>query len=533
MAARAPMASAVDLLDRSLVAVRQGGAGILLPAWAGGAVLALVALASYHLDVVEGVRDLRPVLGGALALAWVARALLITRATRRALRVLWPGIDHRPASTWGLVGAACVVGLGLWLWLWIPAIASLGGVWPVLAVMPLLAVRGGVAPSWIARLDCEPEGGVRAFRRAFGDTAGMRLQGMMCEALVLLGLLAVLANAYVLVSFVSSLGWSLAGFDPTVVTLFLSEDNTFVWLLMGAGTLVVAEPLRASLSAVAYLEHRFRHRGMDLEAAVDAAVAGSRDGGGPRAAGPGGAAAIALVLVACVAATPTSALAQQSAQEVDGSSPGLTEADVRVRATVEELLGRSEFRELPEARTVSLDAFWERLLAWLRSMLETDLPDEPSRLELPAPPAELLLALAAILLAIVLVYVGVQRTRDRRADEDPEESLATEDPREQAPSEHLAEAKRLAAEGRHRDGLRALYLATLVALDRRGMIAFDPARTNWQYLRQLPPGPARHSFGSFTRLFDHKWYGDEPTSAEDFERGHALASDLCAPPETA
>ncbi|MND02185.1 hypothetical protein D3C83_214720 [compost metagenome] len=40
----------------------------------------------------------------------------------------------------------------------------------------------------------------------------------------------------------------------------------------------------------------------------------------------------------------------------------------------------------------------------------------------------------------------------------------------------------------------------------------------------MPRGEQRTDFSSFTRLFDYKWYGDEPTTEEDYLRCRALAS---------
>jgi hypothetical protein len=99
------------------------------------------------------------------------------------------------------------------------------------------------------------------------------------------------------------------------------------------------------------------------------------------------------------------------------------------------------------------------------------------------------------------------------------------------PKSTLDEAAQLAARGLHREAFRSLYLATLVALDRRGEIDFDPARTNWHYLRQMGASARTAAFRTFTQLFDRKWYGDEHTTREEYERGRLLATSLTAPRE--
>ena len=122
-------------------------------------------------------------------------------------------------------------------------------------------------------------------------------------------------------------------------------------------------------------------------------------------------------------------------------------------------------------------------------------------------------------------YLVATRRRER-----PERSrthgagAAAEDPRERPPASFLERAAHLAEHGDLREALRALYLATLVALDRRRLIAFDPHRTNWQYLRKMPRGETRDAFRQFTDLFDHKWYGRGDTTRRDYERCRELAS---------
>jgi hypothetical protein len=101
-----------------------------------------------------------------------------------------------------------------------------------------------------------------------------------------------------------------------------------------------------------------------------------------------------------------------------------------------------------------------------------------------------------------------------------------------APASQLDEAARLAALGDARAALRALYLATLFALDRSRLIEYEPSRTNWQYLRGLPPGELRSAFAAFTRIFDHKWYGHEPATLDDYRACRQLADRICGPGET-
>jgi hypothetical protein len=152
---------------------------------------------------------------------------------------------------------------------------------------------------------------------------------------------------------------------------------------------------------------------------------------------------------------------------------------------------------------------------------------------IPMPPPQIFLVIGAMLLLTILAYLIATRKKDEDAARAPMggKSGPIDDPRDRPPSAHLSDAAALADAGRFREALRALYLATLVALDRRRMISFDPTLTNWQYLKQMPQGEARQLFAQFTRLFDFKWYGEEGTSRADYEEARGIADRICAPAE--
>jgi len=70
------------------------------------------------------------------------------------------------------------------------------------------------------------------------------------------------------------------------------------------------------------------------------------------------------------------------------------------------------------------------------------------------------------------------------------------------------EADLLAAQGRFREAIRALYLALLATLHRRGAIDYHPALSNWDYCRHFRGEPLELGpFRELTRLFDFGWYG--------------------------
>lgn len=218
---------------------------------------------------------------------------------------------------------------------------------------------------------------------------------------------------------------------------------------------------------------------------------------------------------------------------VEALPPG----DRAVAADVDAILARPEFREFVDLEDQAaqtdqeesswLSRLWEAFLRWLNESAEEgerQAEDEGGAWTLPG--GWFFLLLAGLLLLAVGIYLYATRppASERAALDDGGDG---HDPRERPPDEHLDDAATLAGLGRYRDALRSLYLATLVALDRRGVIAFDPTRTNWHYLRQMRRGPERDDFRKFTRLFDHKWYGDEPATRADYELGRRLADTIC------
>lgn len=91
------------------------------------------------------------------------------------------------------------------------------------------------------------------------------------------------------------------------------------------------------------------------------------------------------------------------------------------------------------------------------------------------------------------------------------EELLTED-------EYLLEADRLVAEGRFREACRALYLASLLRIDKARIARFESTQTNWEHLRRIETSksrPEQLQFRPATKAFDLAWYGYRVRSAED------------------
>ncbi|HKP62132.1 MAG TPA: DUF4129 domain-containing protein [Polyangiales bacterium] len=516
-----------EILDRALYALRSGplsrvGRGLL-----AGVPLACVCLALYYLEVIEGVRVFRPLFAFAMALGFVFRALTLSRLSRSLVHEFRAGLPLYEAARgdWlRLTWTAAVAGLGVWVWLWPLAWLAQFSPFAMVALVPLLALRGGVAPSWLARASCAAESGWRAWGLASDDAAGARATLVFVELMLLVGTLGVFLNLYALSTLLLLLSNSVLGLDVAFVSAFVSLENEFMAYAVLGVSLMLADPLRAAVSACVFADARGRKDGADLHAAVDRllALSGTQVAPPPRAASAAQVALLALVLsgVAGVA----------RADSVDDAAPQVEiQRDSSVRAAVERILKRREFG--------NFDATGERTFeTWLREQLDRlvaenqEERDEPSSLRVQLPDVSPWLVMG-IVFGLLLLAVGYV-TWDARGRDDPQPVVA-DIPQAPRISERpapllISDARELAAAGDFGAALRMLYAATLAALDRAHLIQFDPAKTNGHYHAHLPAGALRDAFGAFTAMFDRKWYGRESTSKTEYERGLGLAEQICA-----
>jgi hypothetical protein len=124
---------------------------------------------------------------------------------------------------------------------------------------------------------------------------------------------------------------------------------------------------------------------------------------------------------------------------------------------------------------------------------------------------------ALIFLIIKIPWAWTAAGRARKAKRggilEDGESLLSED-------EYLLEAGRLIKEGRFREACRALYLASLLRIDKARIARFEPAETNWEHLRRIESSktkPESFEFRPATKAFDLAWYGYRAKSEDDVE----------------
>ncbi|MBI4612146.1 MAG: DUF4129 domain-containing protein [Planctomycetes bacterium] len=146
------------------------------------------------------------------------------------------------------------------------------------------------------------------------------------------------------------------------------------------------------------------------------------------------------------------------------------------------------------------------------------------------------LAAGALLFAILLAVVRWARNHEKK---EKKEKKKDEKKQDEAKPEAAAEAvlalapegweelaARLAAEGKHRDAVRAVYHAVLSGLHRRQEIDYRVTLSNWDYVAMMPQGVRRGAFAEATRSFDLVWYGLRSCGEAEYGASAKLAREI-------
>ncbi|GAB2768189.1 hypothetical protein GCM10027175_01250 [Hymenobacter latericoloratus] len=158
------------------------------------------------------------------------------------------------------------------------------------------------------------------------------------------------------------------------------------------------------------------------------------------------------------------------------------------------------------------DLFWARFWRWVAEALET-----PSGRVAWEYGVYVFLVLALGFAALKLMQVDLTRAfgrAPRRAalNYDTE----TEDLHALDLETQLTEAEQ---QRNYRLAVRLGYLSVLRQLSDKGLIRWQPDKTNHDYLYELPTGPLPEAFRELTRQFEYVWYGEQDDlTAEDYER---------------
>ena len=181
-----------------------------------------------------------------------------------------------------------------------------------------------------------------------------------------------------------------------------------------------------------------------------------------------------------------------------------------------ELAAQREFSyaEAPAAAASAMDLFWQRVGQAVREWLAGRSYEGFWRWVFYA-----LFVAAAVFIVLKLLQVDITGAFGRSARPVPlpydtlDENIHAVDFQTR-----LAEAE---AAGNYRLALRLGYLQLLKLLSDRGLIRWQPDKTNHAYLAELPAEALRAPFRELTRQFEFVWYGELPLPTGLYQQARA------------
>ncbi len=210
-------------------------------------------------------------------------------------------------------------------------------------------------------------------------------------------------------------------------------------------------------------------------------------------------------------------------------SPKHTGADLELLNTI---LARPEFQWQPD-RPSPLAELWRRVWEYFWELITRWLPDEGI---ISLDDAQINNGLVLIryaltglgILALILVLFFILRellaglVTEAAVDPDAEagDEILTADTA-------LKRAQQLSSSGDYRTAVRYLYLSSLLLLDERGLLRYDRAQTNREYLRSVAHLPQLVTIlGEVIEVFDRVWYGYHPLDEVAYAQYAARVAEL-------
>lgn len=192
-----------------------------------------------------------------------------------------------------------------------------------------------------------------------------------------------------------------------------------------------------------------------------------------------------------------------------------------LRADLADILAGPEYHQ-PEASW--LREMLRKALAWLRDQLRGWWLPGVDRLREAWPALYwAIVAVLAVLLGLLVWHIGLTlslafRERKRPAHAPPVGARAPD------PDALLAQAAQLARRGRYREAVVLLHESLLHFLDRRGVVRFDPSRTNWELAGAAPAPALRDELTALAARLDALLYGAADADAEEYRRCAEIAA---------
>ncbi len=179
------------------------------------------------------------------------------------------------------------------------------------------------------------------------------------------------------------------------------------------------------------------------------------------------------------------------------------------RERLDDILARPAFQWQEEQ-----PGFWERLWQRFLRFLFDLIPFGSGAIDL----ANIILAVLGG--AVLFAALGLAARALLRGIR-PEAAAAGPDGDEPALSaaQALQQAEAHSQQGDYRSAVRYLYLSTLLLLEEHGVLRYDRARTNREYLRSVAGQPELHAtLRSVVDVFDRVWYGFQPLNEADYDQ---------------
>lgn len=181
---------------------------------------------------------------------------------------------------------------------------------------------------------------------------------------------------------------------------------------------------------------------------------------------------------------------------------------------LQNILARPEFQEESAAQNL-IQRIYQWLLEQFYRLLDFLYGSSGSPVSVPS---EVVIPLTVLVIAAVLVFVFRDTLRNLFAEVELADEAAGVGEVLSARSAGQ-KAQVLSSSGDYRHALRYLYLSALLLLDERGLLRYNRAQTNREYLRQVRGRPdlAEH-LKVVVDTFDRVWYGFQPVDQESYAR---------------
>lgn len=229
---------------------------------------------------------------------------------------------------------------------------------------------------------------------------------------------------------------------------------------------------------------------------------------------------------------PLSTIAQ--VQDAQGATAMADQAAQRhanqqqMKRAIDEVLATSQFGDMDDAR----DDWARNFVEWLRSVF-TGAGDAAG--SLPEWALWTLITLCSLIILAVLlhaVYTAVMSMKQARSGRDMFDS--DEQPvgellgiSELDPSEIAKQARAFLKENNAEAALRYFYAAMILRLDQLRRLRYKPAKTNRDYLRELPAHDVAYpAFNRITRAFEQAVYARQGALLDDCRYADDALADL-------